>query len=159
MKPYDSFNQHNNYYQPENDVYQNIHPQTNAHDLWAAPDLIENQQLAERMPGPPGPSGSYQGGGQASPPRPPQGGGPPHMAPPLFIPKLTGSMLQALDPGSMKGCLYQNTYVWLRNGRSFWFYPTYVGYNSVAGYRWRKSQQRWSYYGTDASEIQAFQCF
>ena len=100
-----------------------------------------------------------QGGGGQPPPRPPQGGGPPHKAPPLFIPQFPGGMIKAIDAGSMKGCLYQNTYVWLINGRSFWFYPTYVGYNSVAGYRWRQSQQRWAYYGTDASEIRSFQCY
>ncbi|MFD4815501.1 hypothetical protein [Peribacillus butanolivorans] len=100
-----------------------------------------------------------QGGGGQPPPRPPQGGGPPHKAPPLFIPQFPGGMFKAIDTGSMKGCLYQNTYVWLINGRSFWFYPTYVGYNSVAGYRWRPSQQRWAYYGTDASEIRSFQCY
>ncbi|WP_285766377.1 transporter [Peribacillus sp. SI8-4] len=152
MKPYDSFEQHQHYDQSGNDVYQDVHPQHNEKYSYPVGDKWE-----KRMPGPPGPSESYHGGGQ---PKPPQGGGgPPYMAPPLFTPKLTGGMLNAIDPGSMKGCLYQNTYVWLRNGRSFWFYPTYVGYNSVAGYRWRNSQQRWSYYGTDASEIQAFQCF
>ncbi|MDG4849248.1 hypothetical protein [Peribacillus frigoritolerans] len=37
--------------------------------------------------------------------------------------------------------------------------PSYGGYNSVAGYRWRRSQQRWAYYGTDAHEIQYFHCY
>ncbi|MFJ7752187.1 hypothetical protein ACQKGI_12365 [Peribacillus muralis] len=159
MEPYDSIDKNHNYYQSGSDVNPYVRPQKNGNDLLAAPYPVENEQMVERMPGPPGPSGSYQGGGQQNPPRPPQGGGPPHMAPPLFIPQLTGGLIKAMDSGSLKGCLYQNTYVWLRNGRSFWFYPTYVGYNSVAGYRWRKSQQRWSYYGTDASEIQAFRCF
>lgn len=31
--------------------------------------------------------------------------------------------------------------------------------NSVAGKRWRRSHQRWAYYGTDAHEIPSFQCF
>jgi hypothetical protein len=125
-------------------------------DFPAALYPFENRQKDERTP--PGPPGPSYGGGQP-PPRPPHGGGPPHIAPPLFIPQLHDGMYKAIDAGSMKGCLYQNTYVSLKNGRSFWFYPTYVGYNSVAGYRWRRSQQRWAYYGTDAHEIQSFQCF
>lgn len=75
--------------------------------------------------------------------------GPPHIAPPLFIP---------IDDGSMIGWLNQHTYVWLKNSRSFWFYHT-CRLNSVAGYRWRRGQQRWAYYGTDAHEIQSFQCY
>ncbi|MBT2666058.1 hypothetical protein J7J00_11135 [Bacillus sp. ISL-4] len=29
----------------------------------------------------------------------------------------------------------------------------------MAGYRWRRDQQRWAYYGTDGHEIQSFQCY
>ncbi|MFD9624578.1 hypothetical protein [Peribacillus muralis] len=150
MEPYDSFNQHNDYYKSGNDAYPNVHRQNNENDLWAVPYPVEKQQMVERMPGPPGPSGFYQGAGQPSPPQ---------LVPPLFIPTFTGEMLKSIDAGSLKGCLYQIAYVWLRNGRSFWFYPTYAGYHSVAGYRWRKSQLRWSYYGTDINEILAIQCF
>lgn len=153
MKPYDSFDQQNYHNGTENNLSQNAHPRYIENDYSAAPFPFENQIMDVRTS--PGPS---YGGGEP-PPRPPQGGGPPHIAPPLFIPQIHDGMYKEIDAGSMKGCLYQNTYVWLKNGRSFWFYPTYVGYNSVTGYRWRRSQQRWAYYGTDAHEIQSFQCY
>ncbi|MGE7662137.1 hypothetical protein ACQKL6_10460 [Peribacillus sp. NPDC097197] len=96
---------------------------------------------------------------QPPPPRPPQGGGPPTVPPPSFIPQFPNVGFFGIEAGAMRGCLYKNTYIWLRNGRSFWLYPTYVGRNTVAGYRWRPNQKRWAYYGTDEDEIQSFQCY
>ncbi|WP_350301850.1 hypothetical protein [Peribacillus frigoritolerans] len=128
MKPYNSFDQQNNNNGTEN-IYQNAHLRNMDNDFLAVPYPFENQIMDIRTPpGPPGPS--Y---GDQPPPRPPHGGGPPHIAPPLFTPQLHDGMSKAMDTGSIKGCLYKHTYVWLKNGRSFWFYPTYVGYNSVAG--------------------------
>jgi hypothetical protein len=108
---------------------------------------------------PPGPP--YQGGpGGYAPPRPPyQGGGPPTSPPPAYTPQMGQAGLYAVDPGSMRRCLYRYTYVWLRNGRSFWFYPVFIGRDSVAGYRWRRNQQRWVYFGIDADLIRSFQCY
>ena len=103
--------------------------------------------------GPPGQGG--QGGGQGSPPSSP---------PPNFTPQMQqsqsfggGPSTFAVDPGAIRGCLFRNTYVWLENGRSFWFFPTFVGRTSVAGWRWR--QWRWEYYGTDLRRIRSFRCF
>ncbi|MGP7818030.1 hypothetical protein [Niallia sp. 01092] len=100
------------------------------------------------------------GGGQPSQPGFPGGGGgseAPTTPPPSYTPQLQQSAgLFAVDPGSMRRCLYRFTYVWLNNGRSFWFYPTFVGRTSVAGYRWRNF--RWVYYGTDTNRIRSFQC-
>jgi hypothetical protein len=106
--------------------------------------------------GPPpfSPGGPGFGGGQ--------GGdtyGPPSGPPPGFTPQLQGTQGQqlfAVDPGSMRRCRFRYTYVWLRNGNSFWFYPTFIGRTSVAGWRWRNF--RWVYYGTDADRISSFQC-
>lgn len=88
-----------------------------------------------------------------------QMGGPPSSPPPSYTPQLQQSSpsLYAVDPGSIRGCLYRYTYIWLRNGRSFWFYPTYVGRTSVAGWRWRN--WRWVYYGTDLDRVRSFQCY
>ncbi|WP_180320068.1 hypothetical protein [Peribacillus loiseleuriae] len=126
-----------------------------------------------QYPGPPpgGGHGPYpgppQGGGHGQYPGPPPHGGhgqdhhdgPPTAAPPLFVPQLSGGLLKAVDPGSLRGCLYRNTYIWLESGRGFWFYPTYVGRYSVAGYRWRRNLQRWVYFGVDADQIRSFQCY
>ena len=108
----------------------------------------------EGMHAPP-PSGQPHQG----PHTPPFHGGPPTAPPPLFVPQLTPVPVTAIHAPSMRRCLYRNTYVWLMNGRRFWFYPTYVGSTSVAGYRWSESRQRWAYFGIDASEIRSFQCF
>ncbi|HWO96811.1 MAG TPA: hypothetical protein VNM45_10845 [Bacillus sp. (in: firmicutes)] len=112
------------------------------------------------------------------PPGPPPGGGfpdgggmgqqPPLQPPPSFTPSLSeaqtlqggfgdGPSTYAVDPGALRGCLYRYTYVWLRNGRSFWFYPTFIGRRSVAGYRW--SGFGWYYFGLDTRRIVAFRCF
>ncbi|WP_396954493.1 hypothetical protein [Niallia sp.] len=105
---------------------------------------------------------SVPGGPPAHPDGPHFGGGadhgPPTTPPPSFTPQLThshGNTL-AIESGSMRPCLFRFTYVWLENGRGFWFYPTFVGRHSIAGYRWRMN--RWSYYGTDTNRISSFQC-
>lgn len=89
----------------------------------------------------------FGGGGQQ--------GGPPSSPPPSYTPQESAS-LYAVDPGAIRGCLYRFTYVWLNNGSSFWYYPTYVGRDSIAGYRWRGF--RWVYYGTDLRRIRSFRC-
>jgi hypothetical protein len=84
--------------------------------------------------------------------------GPPSTPPPSYTPQLNQSHVStfAVDSGSMRPCLFRFTYVWLENGRGFWFYPTFVGRHSIAGYRWRMNH--WSYYGTDTNRIRSFQC-
>ncbi|GKU83498.1 hypothetical protein [Niallia sp. NCCP-28] len=100
-------------------------------------------------------------GGQSSPPGFSGGGsdqGPPSGPPPSYTPQLQQQTVStfAVDAGSMRRCLHRFTYVWLENGRGFWFYPTFVGRTSVAGYRWRNF--RWVFYGTDTNRIRSFQC-
>lgn len=111
---------------------------------------------------------SFPGAPQGGPPSfPPFGGqntdgieqGAPTSPPPSFTPQLTQSNVStlAVDAGSMRPCLFRFTYVWLNNGNAFWFYPTFVGRTSVAGFRWRRN--RWTFYGTDTNRIRSFQCF
>jgi hypothetical protein len=125
------------------------------------PGLEPNQQLNRfgggQQPGfPPPPFGGGQqgfppfGGGGGG-----QQGGAPSSPPPSYTPQESPS-LYAVDPGAIRGCLYRYTYIWLNNGSSFWFYPTYVGRDSIAGYRWRGF--RWVYYGTDLRRIRSFRC-
>ncbi|MGI8317063.1 hypothetical protein [Halobacillus mangrovi] len=86
----------------------------------------------------------------------PQGGQLP--PPPLVPPQSQGASVYAVDPGSLFGCLYRYTWVRLENGRSFWFYPTFIGRTSVAGYRWQRRRRQWVYTGLDTSLISSFQC-
>ncbi|WP_419956379.1 hypothetical protein ACN6MT_04745 [Neobacillus niacini] len=98
----------------------------------------------------------FGGGQQGFPPSGgQQQGGPPASPPPSYTPQESPSLF-AVDPGAIRGCLYRFTFVWLNNGNSFWFYPTFVGRDSVAGYRWRRF--RWEYYGTDLRRIRSFRC-
>jgi len=105
-------------------------------------------------PGFPGP-GPFPGGGP--------GGGPggsqnvaPSSPPPSFIPQQNQFQTKAIDPGAIRGCLFRFTYIWLRRD-SFWFYPTFIGRNSISGFRWNGF--RWVLFGTDLNRIESFQCF
>jgi LysM repeat protein len=97
---------------------------------------------------------------QRRPPGPPRGAsqGPPSGPPPGRIPaeppRRRGLFL--VDPGAIRGCLFRFTYIWENNGQSYWAYPTFVGPNSVAG--WRYSWRRWVYFGVDLRAIRSFQC-
>lgn len=93
------------------------------------------------------------------PPSQGQGGGPPTSPPPSFVPTQSQQQAQtfAVDPGSIRGCLFRYTYVWLRGREQFWFYPTFVGRRSVSGYRWNGF--RWIYFGISLRQIQSFTCF
>ncbi|MGY0693463.1 hypothetical protein ACW2QC_11805 [Virgibacillus sp. FSP13] len=95
----------------------------------------------------PGGQGFPGGGQSASAPTTP---------PPSFTPEKPQFQTFAVDPGAIRGCLYRFTYIWL-NRSSFWFFPIYVGRNSVAGFRWYGN--RWSYFGVDLDRVQSFQCF
>jgi hypothetical protein len=83
--------------------------------------------------------------------------GAPTVPPPSFVPaqsQQAGTF--AVDPGSMRGCLFRFTYVWLRDFQQFWFYPTFIGRNSVSGFRW--TGNRWVFFGISLRQIQSFTC-
>ena len=108
-------------------------------------------------PGFSGQSPGFPGGG--FPGQPGGGGqqGAPNTPPPNFTPQQSQFQTFAVDPGAIRGCLFRFTYIWLENGNSFWFYPTFVGRNSVAGFRWRGFG--WAYFGIDLDRVRSFQCF
>ncbi|THE13659.1 hypothetical protein E1I69_07025 [Bacillus timonensis] len=86
-----------------------------------------------------------------------QGVGAPTAPPPSFVPQQSQqAQAFAVDPGSIRGCLFRYTYVWLKGREQFWFYPTFVGRRSVSGYRW--TGFRWIYFGISLRQIQSFTC-
>lgn len=91
-----------------------------------------------------------------------QGGQPqqsaPTFAPPSQTPSYPDAHLRAVDPGGIAGCLYRYTYVWTSRNNGFWYYPTFVGRTSIAGYRWDPRHYRWEYYGLDLKKIDSFRC-
>ncbi|WP_407271817.1 hypothetical protein [Radiobacillus sp. PE A8.2] len=115
-----------------------------------------------QQPGPPMGPPPGQGWQQPGPPTgPPPGQGSqfgPPTAPPPSAPPVQSQQAQtfAVDPGSIRGCMFRYTYIWLRGNRDFWFYPTYIGRTSVAGYRW--TGFRWVYSGLSLRQIQSFTC-
>jgi len=157
MYPYNPYYGQDPYMYPSTSYEYNPYSQPIVQDSFRPPNPPPRPPQGGYGPPPPPSGPPPYGGGQYGGPA--QGGGPPTAPPPAFVPQLSQVSTQAIDAPSMRGCLYRYTYVWLRNRRSFWFYPTYVGRNSVAGYRWRESSQRWSYFGIDADEIRSFQCY
>lgn len=111
--------------------------------------------------GPLGPIGPFGPGPQI--PQGPQGSqGPqgtmgPTAPPPQFTPPQPAVTPFAVDPGAISGCLFRNTYIWLANGQGFWFFPIFVGRNSVSGFRW--FGRSWLYSGIDLRQINSFTCF
>ncbi|MGW9017024.1 transporter [Priestia megaterium] len=97
------------------------------------------------FPGSPGGLPSF--GGQQAPTAPP----------PAFIPQQQIATPFAVDPGAISLCLFRNTYIWLRNGSNFWFFPIFVGPRSVAGFRW--NGRFWTIFGIDTRRIVSFTCF
>jgi len=85
----------------------------------------------------------------------PHSGSAPRFAPPVYIPQRAPG-LRAVDPGAITRCLYSNTYVWLNNRQHFWFFPTFVGRKSIAGYRWMHNS--WVFMGFGLNMIDSFFC-
>ncbi|WP_251671984.1 MULTISPECIES: hypothetical protein [unclassified Sporosarcina] len=114
------------------------------------------QQDSQWFPGSPGfpgqpnfPNQPGQGGQAAAPTSPP----------PSQVPSYPEFQTFAVDPGAISGCLFRFTYVWTSRFNGFWFYPTFVGRNSVAGFQWNSRRYRWEYLGIDLQRIDAFRCF
>lgn len=101
------------------------------------------------------PFGPGPGPGPVPPLGPPSRSGPPSGPPPSFIPSQPFGA-RAVDPGAIRNCLFRFTYVWPERGRPFWFFPTFVGRNSVSGFRWNGFM--WVFFGTDLRNISSFQC-
>ncbi|MGE6260929.1 transporter [Heyndrickxia sporothermodurans] len=104
------------------------------------------------------PSGPPTGGSQSFPPGPPPGMGQGTSQGPStgMGGQTTGPSTYAVDPGAFQRCMHRITRVRLRNGQRFWFYPTFIGRTSVAGYRWINN--RWRYEGLDTNRIVSFSC-
>lgn len=88
--------------------------------------------------------------------------------PPSYIPSQKDSGVQystysgegnvkSVSPSSIKFCLYRYTYIWQRNGRSYWAYLTRVDRRSISGWRW--AGWRWVYFGVDLRRINSFVCY
>ena len=75
--------------------------------------------------------------------------GPPESPPPKVKPKKPRNSY-IID------CQYSYTYVWPKHGKSFWFYPTSIGYGEISGYKW--TGRKWTFYGFDSESIDEVAC-
>jgi hypothetical protein len=57
----------------------------------------------------------------------------------------------------LRRCLNRFTFIWLNNGNSFWFYPTFIGRQQVEGFRWRRGA--WIFDRINIRRIIFFRCF
>ncbi|WP_228351846.1 hypothetical protein [Variimorphobacter saccharofermentans] len=111
----------------------------------------------------PGPQGQFPGAEAA-----------PRSAPPNFIPEApqmesrtfgapgrpgvpVSPQFGFVRPGQIRRCIHRYTFIWLVNGNSFWFYPTFVGNQFVQGFRWRRN--RWEFERINLRRILFFRCF
>lgn len=101
------------------------------------------------------PQGQHNGHPQGQQPGSPPG--PPPTKAPVKSQKSGGAELKAVDPGSIRPCLYRYVYIWPKRGKSFWAWLTYVGRQSASGFKW--NGHRWVYFGMDLRDIQSFQCY
>lgn len=101
----------------------------------------------------PGNSGSGPGGGPGGNTQMPMG------PPPSFTPQMQQLSASHSQQGSsgIRRCIYRNTFIWQRNGNSFWFFPTFVAPNIILGFRW--SRFGWIYSSVNRNSILTFQCF
>lgn len=88
-------------------------------------------------------------------------GGPMPMGPPPSTPPQRPAQMRSgtkmVDAGSIRFCIGNFTYVWMRNGQEFWFFPIQVWRNSVSGFRWDR-RFGWSYTGISLNRIDMFTC-
>ena len=57
----------------------------------------------------------------------------------------------------LKYCTYRYTYLWLRNGKSFWCYPTYVNKTTISGWKWKN--YKWKFFSMPIKKISNFYCY
>ncbi|WP_068984999.1 MULTISPECIES: hypothetical protein [Lysinibacillus] len=101
---------------------------------------------------------------------PPPSFGPPNFGPPGFGPPPAGQMPLGPPPSfvpstppwgigtsGIQSCLFRNTYIWMFNGSSFWFFLTAVGRESIAGFRW-SSRRGWRFQTIARREIRSYDC-
>ena len=96
---------------------------------------------------------------QPSMPMPYPGGGSnqsPIGPPPSFTPAAPMAQTFA-GVMNMNRCLFRNTYVWMRNGRNFWFFPTTVTRNMIFGFRW-SNRNGWVPRTIQQNQIMTFTC-
>ena len=74
----------------------------------------------------------------------------------LGVPSIS-SALKAANDDSVRHCLGRCTYIWEKDGDSYWAYITDVDYNSVSGCRCM--DENWVNFDIDIRRIDTFICY
>lgn len=90
----------------------------------------------------------------------------PNKKPPNFTPMIEKALAQGTTlvpgtefilPSSLDHCLFQFTYIWLKNGREFWTKPVLRDENIVRCWIW--NNQSWEWKQVSLHEIYSFLCY
>lgn len=84
---------------------------------------------------------------------------PPKNPPPNYIPNMPAaaeSDLTTTGFDTITPCIFKHTYLWLKNGQSFWLYPVVINRTLVSGWRYRGGQ--WLYFTVFLNNIKGFVC-
>ena len=84
---------------------------------------------------------------------------PPKNPPPSYTPKLSDlpePNLTKVESGAISPCIYKYTYLWLKNGESYWSYIVRIGNISLSG--WRYIGGRWISFSLDLKDLKNFVC-
>lgn len=101
------------------------------------------------------PGGGFPGGGdQLRPPTAP----PPSFTPQIFTTTQQQEFSRRGGIGGIRRCMFRNTFVWMRNGNSFWFFPMLIVGNTIVGFRWR-GRRGWVFDSINRNRILFFQCY
>ncbi|MGL5821176.1 MAG: hypothetical protein ACRCYE_06020 [Sarcina sp.] len=57
----------------------------------------------------------------------------------------------------IKLCAYRHTYIWLKNGKSFWCYPIHITNTAISGWKWLN--YTWKFFSTPINKISHFYCY
>jgi hypothetical protein len=79
----------------------------------------------------------------------------PQNPPPNYIPNVP-TLVISIESSAMSPCVHKYTYLWLKNGESFWAYIVYVGKRAVSG--WKYKGGRWVQFNLHLKQIKNFTC-
>lgn len=117
------------------------------------------QQPAFMLPFPQMPFPNFPSQSSSSLQFPGSGQQAPMAPPPDWTPEYPSAQARAVDPGAIVNCMYRMTYIWTSRNRGYWFFPTFVGPQSIAGFRWNERRRRWQFSGLDLQKVEMFSCF
>jgi hypothetical protein len=84
---------------------------------------------------------------------------PPKTPPPSTTPKLSDvpePNLTAVEYGAIAPCIFRFTYIWLRNGQSFWTYLVFISRTTISGWQYKAGQ--WVYFSVSLKDLKNFIC-